>query len=94
MASRKPFKMNLLLVLPDRGARLPHPEHHQQNGQDHASGKTPKDAPSDDDLTRTNERYLARHAQEFHELGVENEEHLRSSGSRPRPAAPALLSAE
>ena len=27
MASRMPFKVNLLLVQPERGARLPHPEH-------------------------------------------------------------------
>ncbi len=77
MASRMPFKVNLLLVLPESGARLPHPDHHQQNGQDQASGKSSKNTPSDDDLTRANERYLARHAQEFHQLGVETEEHLR-----------------
>lgn len=77
MASRMPFKVDLLLVQPMRGARLPHPEHHQQNGQDHAPGNPPQDAPSDDELTRANERYLARHAQEFHQLGVETEEHLR-----------------
>lgn len=78
MASRMPFKVDLLLVQPRRGARLPHPDHHKQNGQDHAPGKPSQDAPSEDQLTQANERYLARHAQEFHLLGVETEEHLRS----------------
>ena len=77
MASRMPFKVNLLLVQPERGARLPHPEHHQQDSRDRASGKTLQRSSSDHDLTRANERYLARHAQEFHQLGVETEEHLR-----------------
>ncbi len=77
MASRMPFKVNLLLVLPERGGRLPHPEHHQQNGQDRASGKSPNSSSADDELTRANERYLARHAQEFHQIGVETEEHVR-----------------
>ena len=92
MASRMPFKVNLLLVQPERGARLPHPEHHQQDSRDRASGKTLQRSSSDHDLTRANERYLARHAQEFHQLGVETEEHLRRGGSsgrdpqrRPRP---------
>ena len=77
MASRMAFQVNLLLVQPERGARLPHPEHHQQNGQDRALGKAPQSSSSDDALARANERYLARHAWEFHQLGVETEEHLR-----------------
>ena len=77
MASRMPFKVNLLLVQPESGARLPHPEHHQKNSRNRASGKSSTDASAEEDLTRANERYLARHAQEFHQLGVETEEHLR-----------------
>ena len=77
MASRMDFRVNLLLVQPSRGARLPHPDHHQQKGQDRASGKSPQHSSSDDDVAQANERYLARHAQEFHQLGVETEEHLR-----------------
>ena len=77
MASRMSFQVNLLLVQPERGARLPHPEHHQKNGRGRASGKSSQRSSSDDDLMRANERYLARHAQEFHQLGVETEEHVR-----------------
>ena len=77
MASRMSFQVNLLLVQPERGARLPHPEHHQKNGRDRVLGKSSRRSSSDDDLTRANERYLARHAQEFHQLGVETEEHVR-----------------
>ena len=77
MASRMECQAELLLVQPERGARLPHPEHHQQHGQDRESGKTPTPTSSDDELKRAYERYLTRHAQEFIQLGVETEEHLR-----------------
>jgi nucleotide-binding universal stress UspA family protein len=71
LAQRLGCRVDLVLVEPPTGARLPHPEHHRASrgrGEDGAlvfGTSTPKH------VRAANERYVARHVEEFVALGVE-----------------------
>jgi nucleotide-binding universal stress UspA family protein len=77
MASRMGLSVDLLLVEPERGARLPHPDHHKNGDQHGESGKATLGPPTDDEIKKANQRYLARHAEEFKELDVKTTQHVR-----------------
>ena len=72
MFKRFECRVDLLLVEPTSGARLPHPDHHKQpekrvSGESGAllvGGSTPMN------IREANERYVARHVEEFEALGV------------------------
>jgi nucleotide-binding universal stress UspA family protein len=71
LAKRLDCHVDLLLVEPVEGARLPHPDHHRPataNGNGAAAtlvgGTTPPY------IRDANERYVARHVEEFEALGV------------------------
>lgn len=65
--------VDLLLVEPPTGARLPHPDHHRPNSRRYGGeagalalgGGTPRH------IREANERYIARHVEEFEALGVQ-----------------------
>lgn len=65
-------QVDLLLVEPPTGARLPHPDHHRPNSSQRGGekgamalgGGTPRH------IREANERYIARHVEEFEALGV------------------------
>lgn len=79
LAKRLECHVNLLLVQPERGARLPHPEHHHATGQANGeAGKLVVGAFPGDEIKNANERYVARHIEEFIALGIKAEGHLRS----------------
>ncbi len=77
MASRMGLQVDLLLVEPERGARLPHPEHHRNGDQSGESGKATLGPPTEEELKKANQRYLARHAEEFKDLDVKTTQHVR-----------------
>ena len=73
LAKRLACAVDLLLVEPTEGARLPHPDHHRPpatNGHGGAVAlvvgtRTPSH------IRQANERYVQRHVEEFEALGVE-----------------------
>ena len=77
MASRMGLQVDLLLVEPERGARLPHPEHHKNGDHTGESGKASLGPPTQEEMKKANQRYLARHAEEFKELDVKTTQHVR-----------------
>ena len=77
MASRMGLQVDLLLVEPERGGRLPHPEHHRNGDHGLESGKATLEPPTDEEKQQANQRYLARHAEEFKDLNVTTAQHLR-----------------
>ncbi len=77
MASRMGINVDLLLVEPVRGARLPHPDHHRNGDQGGESGKATLGPPTQEDIKKANQRYLARHADEFKQLGIATTQHVR-----------------
>ncbi len=89
MASRMGLQVDLLLVEPEHGARLPHPEHHKNGNHGGESGKTTLGPPKDEEMKKANQRYLARHAEEFKDLGVETRQHVR----RGKPVDEILMAA-
>lgn len=77
MASRMDMQVDLLLVEPERGNRLPHPDHHRNGDPGGESGKATLGSPTQEDIERANQRYLARHAEEFKNLGIKTRQHVR-----------------
>lgn len=77
MASRMGLQVDLLLVEPERRARLPHPEHHRNGDYGGESGKATLGPPTEDELKKANQRYLSRHAEEFKDLDIKTTQHVR-----------------
>ena len=73
LARRLECRVDLLLVEPPTGARLPHPDHHRaQPGQDGERGALKLGASSTPpEVREANERYVRRHVEEFEALGVQ-----------------------
>ena len=79
LAKRLDCKVDLLLVQLENSSRLPHPEHHHATGKSNGeSGRLVLGNFPGDDLREANERYLARHVEEFTALGIETTGHFRS----------------
>lgn len=78
IAKRLGCQVDLLLVQPNHGPRLPHPEHHlpeaRANGE---AGTLAAGALSPEEAKEASERYLSLHAEEFEALGVNAGGHLR-----------------
>lgn len=71
LAQNLDCQVDLLLVEPKRGSRLPHPEHHHsKQGVDGESGKLVVGPTTPEDVGTANERFLARHIEEFDAHGV------------------------
>lgn len=70
-------QVDLLLVEPKRGIRLPHPEHHhaKQAGNGEA-GTLRVGSNTSEDVGTANERFLARHIEEFDAHGVAAKGHV------------------
>jgi nucleotide-binding universal stress UspA family protein len=73
LAKRLGCRVDLLLVEPLAGARLPHPDHHRpQPKMDGEMGALMLGASSTPaDVREANERYVRRHIEEFEAIGVE-----------------------
>lgn len=73
LAQRLGCRVDLLLVEPPAGARLPHPDHHRsqphQNGETGALKLGVSSTPPD--VRAANERYVKRHVEEFEAMGVD-----------------------
>ncbi|HXF51642.1 MAG TPA: universal stress protein [Dehalococcoidia bacterium] len=70
LAARLGCRVDLVLVQPREGARLPHPEHHS------ARARSSSPAPPVD-TAAANREYLRRHAAEFEARGLPTDVHLR-----------------
>lgn len=72
LAKRLDCRVDLLLVEPTSGARLPHPDHHRQQPPPTGErGALTLGAPSTPpEVREANERYVRRHVEEFEALGV------------------------
>ena len=72
LARRLGSRVDLLLVEPETGARLPHPEHHRPIAR--RAGDPDALVPgtlTPQAVRSANERYVERHIEEFDALGVE-----------------------
>jgi nucleotide-binding universal stress UspA family protein len=67
MAKRIGCRVDLLLVEPPDGGRLPHPEHHRAASGDGGTAV----ATAATEVREANTRYVQRHVEEFEALGVE-----------------------
>jgi nucleotide-binding universal stress UspA family protein len=70
LAKRLECSVELLLVEPKSGARLPHPEHHRPAPKDGESGALMVGTSTPKHVREANERYVARHVEEFEAQGV------------------------
>jgi nucleotide-binding universal stress UspA family protein len=73
LAQRLGCHVDLVLVEPPSNARLPHPDHHRpgprvQRGE---TGALAIASTTSELVRKANERYVARHVEEFEALGVE-----------------------
>lgn len=73
LAGRLRCRVDLLLVEPPAGAKLPHPEHHrpQAKARDGEAGAMVLGSSTPKHIREANERYVQRHVEEFAALGVE-----------------------
>lgn len=62
--------VDLLLVEPPDGASLPHPDHHRPATSDGAASAAVPGTGTLTHVREANERYVARHVEEFEALGV------------------------
>lgn len=77
LANRLDCKVDLLLVEPENGAHLPHPEHHHQLVSANANAPATEETTAEN-LRKANKRSVSRHAEEFEALGVHTSGHVRS----------------
>ena len=72
LAQRLGCRVDLLLVEPTSGPKLPHPEHHrpQPKVRDSEAGALVVGSSTPRHVREANERYVARHVEEFEALGV------------------------
>ncbi|HZP57629.1 MAG TPA: universal stress protein [Dehalococcoidia bacterium] len=72
LASRLGCHVDLVLVEPVTGARMPHPDHHRPIAELAAESQTLVPGTATPQCIRAaNERYVARHVEEFEAQGVE-----------------------
>ena len=71
LAKRLGCRVDLLLVEPAAGATLPHPDHHRPARENGATATLVVGTGTTVEVRAANERYVARHVEEFHALGVE-----------------------
>lgn len=73
LAQRLGCRVDIVLVEPTSGARLPHPDHHRETGgvRTGESGRVAIPATTPLHIRAANERYVARHVEEFEALGVD-----------------------
>jgi nucleotide-binding universal stress UspA family protein len=73
LAKRLECEVELLLVEPPTGARLPHPDHHRPRPRptrDGEAGSLVVEPATPAYIRQANERYVERHVEEFAALGV------------------------
>lgn len=71
LAKRLGSRVDLVLVEPSSGARLPHPEHHRPGARGKGeAGTLVVGSTTPQHIRAANERYVARHVEEFEALGV------------------------
>jgi nucleotide-binding universal stress UspA family protein len=71
LARRLECRVDILLVEPASGARLPHPEHHRpRQRRDGETGAMSVGTPTPQHIREANERYVQRHVEEFEAIGV------------------------
>jgi nucleotide-binding universal stress UspA family protein len=72
LAKRLGCEVDLLLVEPTSGAKLPHPDHHKRQSRSHVgeTGALVVGSTTPAYVREANERYVARHVEEFEALGV------------------------
>jgi nucleotide-binding universal stress UspA family protein len=71
LAKRLECRVDLLLVEPVDGAKLPHPDHHRPARENGAVATLVVGTGTTVEVRKANERYVQRHVEEFHALGVE-----------------------
>jgi nucleotide-binding universal stress UspA family protein len=72
LARRLACRVDILLVEPPSGARLPHPEHHRpQQRRDGEAGALMVGTRTPRHIREANESYVRRHVEEFEALNVE-----------------------
>ena len=71
LAKRLECRVDLLLVEPPDGAKLPHPDHHRPAKQNGATATLVEGTATLVEVRQANERYVQRHVEEFEALGVE-----------------------
>jgi hypothetical protein len=70
LAKRLECAVDLLLVEPPAGAKLPHPEHHKPQPKSRGeTGALVVGSSTPAYIREANERYVARHVEEFEALG-------------------------
>lgn len=69
LAQQLGCEVDLLLVEPVEGARLPHPDHHRPAPEEHRSS-TVVGTRTPSHVRQANERYVRHHVEEFEALGV------------------------
>ncbi len=70
-------RVDLLLVQPERHAKLPHPIHHRPATHGGESGTATVGSPAADEIRKANQQFVDRHAEEFDALGLEANGHVR-----------------
>ncbi len=77
LARRLSSRVDLLLVEPASGARLPHPEHHRPIAKRAVESNTLVPGTATPQAIRAaNQRYVERHIEEFEAMGVEAGGHV------------------
>ncbi|HET6615452.1 MAG TPA: universal stress protein [Dehalococcoidia bacterium] len=71
LAKRIGCRVDLLLVEPPEGAKLPHPDHHRPHRENGHVATLVPGTQTTSDVRAANERYVHRHVEEFEALGVE-----------------------
>jgi nucleotide-binding universal stress UspA family protein len=71
LAKRLGCRVDLVLVEPQSGARLPHPEHHRPAGSRGETGALVVGTSTPKHVREANERYVSRHVEELHAMGVQ-----------------------
>lgn len=71
LAKRIGCSVDLLLVEPPEGAKLPHPDHHRPGRTNGHVATLVPGTQTTTEVRAANERYVHRHVEEFEALGVE-----------------------
>lgn len=72
-------RVDLLLVQPERRAKLPHPVRHRSadHGGESGTATVVSPSPTADEIRKANQQFVDRHAEEFDALGLEANGHVR-----------------
>lgn len=71
LAKKLNCRVDLLLVEPPDGGKLPHPDHHKPLRENGHVATLVKGTATTTDVRQANERYVQRHVEEFEAMGVE-----------------------